>query len=220
MFQKLKRIFADDINSAEKDVGMTIASMLYDIARVEGLDVLHQGQVFLVYWFKRKKGETAWRKGGLDVSFGAPSPRLKDNGVDYCKSFEIKRNLKSLFTSIAIEGAKKQGAEEFSNMCTFAVLTNLNDLRKANFQAPFTVFKIPRQQPAAFASSRSYRNAVLADDESERARLVRDATEGRTRPQIFIQPMITVGHARSIEWHLNDSDSDFEYITHYEGFIR
>ena len=44
MFRKIKRYVVDDIESAEKDVAVTTASLLYDVARDDGVDVLHYGE--------------------------------------------------------------------------------------------------------------------------------------------------------------------------------
>ena len=219
MLRKLKRYFADDFVSAEKDVGLTIASLLYDIASEEGIGVLNHGQVFLVYWFKQKN-TNSWRQGGLDVSFGSPSPRLKDNGVDSCITINVENELSALFTPTSIKAAKKEGVTEFSDMCTFAVLSSFKNWQKTQFGKRITIFEIPSKQPIAFANSKLYRNAVLAGDESERARLVRDATEGRIKPQVFVQPALTIGHAGTIEQHLRDNDSNFDYVSVSVGIIR
>ena len=74
MFRKIKRYVVDDIESAEKDAAVTTASLLYDVARDDGVDVLHYGEVFATKWYTGKKN-------GLDITFGAVSPAARGQSV-------------------------------------------------------------------------------------------------------------------------------------------
>ena len=213
MFRKIKRYVADDIEAAKKDVAVTIASLLYDVGRQEGLNVLHYGTVFATNW-------AAGKKNGLDITFGAVSARARSKSTRYSlMSVNIEEEIKNTFKNSAIEKLKARGVPAFSDACTFLVVNAFNECREKQLSPPYELFHIPRTQPAARGQSKAYADAVQADNYDEQAKLVRLSSNG---PEIhlYIKPSLTYGHAGTDELTLRESSLEFETYEHYEGFIR
>jgi hypothetical protein len=213
MFRKIKRYVVDDIESAEKDVAVTIASLLYDVANDEGMDVLHYGRVFATNWAKGKKN-------GLDITFGAISAAAHSQSTRYSfMSVNIEEELNIKFKNSAIADLKARGAHAFSNACTFLVVNEFNELRRKQLSPPYELFHIPRKQPAARGQSKAYADAVRAGNYEEQAKLVRLSSNGPEK-HLYIKPSLTIGHAETDELKLRESKLEFETYEHYEGFIR
>lgn len=213
MFRKIKRYFVDNIESAKEDIAVTIASLLYDIAREDGMDVLNYGRVFVTNWAKGKKN-------GLDITFGAISAVTDDQSTIYSfMSVNIEKELNSKFNNSAIANFKARGALAFSNVCTFLVVNALNEHREQSFNQEYALFHIPKTQPAARGESKAYSDAVKARNNKEQARLVRLSTNGPEK-HLYIKPSLTIGQAAADEVKLRESKLKFETYEHYTGLIR
>ena len=212
MFRKIKRYVVDDIESAEKDVAVTTASLLYDVARDDGVDVLHYGEVFATKWYTGKKN-------GLDITFGAVSPAARSQSNYSFVSVGIEEELNSKFKKGAIADLKSRGVHAFSSACTFLVINAFNEHKEKFFNLPYKFFHIPSTQPIARGQSKAYVDALRAGNYEEQAKLVRLSTNGPEK-HLYVKPSLTIGHAHVDELELRNSELKFETYEHYPGILR
>ncbi|WP_129433878.1 hypothetical protein [Roseovarius sp. A46] len=204
MFRKVRRYVTNDVSSDEKDISISIASLLYDVARFHGLEVLQNGKVFAVYWW-----EEAGK--GLDISFGSPSPRQRTADARTV-AVSIKEELNKLFRPSIIEELKSNW-KPFIDACTFSALYGFNRDRRKNLNQRYELFEIPRLQPLVEGYSQAFRNG----SESEKVRLITETKRGE-KPHIYMQTALTTGKAKRIESEFGGED--FDYLVATGGMFR
>ena len=207
MFNKAKRYFSDNAVADQKDLTTDLASLFYEIANDDGIEILYNGSVFIGYWFTEKKS-------GLEISFGSPSVRL---GIPIGASqnkINIKDEVKKLYNSEAIKESKKQGKETFSNLCTFAVLNKLNKIKRAKLVDTVRIFKLPMQEGFVRCISKEYAEAKT---EKEKIKLL---NKNNPKTHLFFQAALSIGHAKQIEDELKSSNTNFDFFGTYTSTKR
>ena len=215
MFNKIKRYISDDYEKARKDLVETVASLLYEVARDECMDVLHYGTVFIVEWAKPNGT-------GLDVTFGSCSPKVYDEDCrTHVKSVKIEEELQKQFKDSAVTDLKARGVQAFSNACTFIVINALNVVEEKLFipLPPLNFFPIPSTQHIVRGQSKAYTEAVKSGNQIEQVRLVRSATNGGKKQHLYIKASLTFVAANNEKDELS-KHGHFDFYESYPGLIR